>query len=164
MKTTIKCAAWTSKKFTPKIKPPLRGTQSGRAQSGRQKTSRLMKNRPRKSADIRRLPAEVQHTSPSLIVERVVFTAGEHLGAQQQIERRAHELWCAGGCRHGTTLSDWLQAESEVLEQFTWAYARRHALRQSSVMDVKCSPACLRGCARRPSTSLNTVKRMKICN
>jgi len=70
--------------------------------------------------------------SPDLIVERVVFTVEEHLEAQQQIERRALALWCAGGCRPGTTLTDWLEAEREVLGQFIWAYARRHALLQSS--------------------------------
>jgi len=85
----------------------------------------------------------MRNLSPSLMVERVVFTAREHLGAQQQIERRAHELWCAGGCRRGTALNDWLQAEREVLEQFVWAYARRHALRQSS----------------RPGSSVNVARR-----
>jgi hypothetical protein len=66
-----------------------------------------------------------------MIAEKVIFTAEEHLKTQQQIERRARELWCAGGCRDGTALGDWLQAEREVLEQFIWAYARRDALRQS---------------------------------
>jgi hypothetical protein len=70
--------------------------------------------------------------SPGMIIDRVVFTPGEHLGAQQQIERRARELWYAGGCRPGTALNDWLQAEREVLEQFIWTYARRHALQEVS--------------------------------
>jgi len=105
--------------------------------------------------------------SPSMIAEKVVFTANEHVRAQQQIERRAHELWCAGGCPLGTALNDWLQAESEVLEQFLRAYARRHALRQSStpessVMDVKCTPDRLRGCARRQSITLNTINNLKV--
>ncbi len=72
---------------------------------------------------------QTREQTPGLIVEQVIFTAREHLGAQEQIERRAHELWCAGGCRHDTALKDWLQAEREILEQFIWAYARRHALR-----------------------------------
>ena len=67
-----------------------------------------------------------------MITGRVVFTIEEHLGVQQQIERRARELWCAGGFCRSTALNDWLRAESEVLEQFIWSYARRHALRQSS--------------------------------
>ena len=75
---------------------------------------------------------QMRKSSPGMIVERVVFTAEEHLEAQRQIERRAGELWCAGGCRRGAALNDWLQAEREVLEQFIWAYARGHALRQSS--------------------------------
>jgi hypothetical protein len=45
-------------------------------------------------------------------------TAAEHLLVQREIERRAHELWRAGGCRHNTTLHDWLLAEREILEQF----------------------------------------------
>jgi hypothetical protein len=66
-----------------------------------------------------------------MIAEKVIFTAGEHREVQQQIERRARELWRAGGCRDGAALSDWLQAEREVLEQFIWVYARRDALQQS---------------------------------
>src|ERR1700691_1334668 len=65
--------------------------------------------------------------------QMVVFTVEEHLGVQEQIERRACELWCAGGCRHGTALNDWLRAECEVLEQFLRACARRHTLPQSAV-------------------------------
>jgi hypothetical protein len=65
--------------------------------------------------------------------QMVGFTSGEHLGVQEQIERRARELWCAGGCRHGTALNDWVQAECEVLEQFIRVCARRHSLPQSSV-------------------------------
>ena len=63
----------------------------------------------------------------------VGFTSTDHLGVQEQIERRARELWCAGGCRHGTPLNDWLQAEREVLEQFMQVRTRRHSLTQSSV-------------------------------
>src|SRR5579872_2433918 len=36
MRTTLKCAAWTSKKFTPEITFPPRGINPGRAQSGQQ--------------------------------------------------------------------------------------------------------------------------------
>ncbi len=70
--------------------------------------------------------------SPSRLVEGVVFTMEEHLRVQQQIERRARQLWCAGGCRQGTALNDWCQAEREVLEQFIRTYARRRSLPQSS--------------------------------
>ena len=68
----------------------------------------------------------------STLAGRIVFTVEEHLRAQEQIERLAHELWSAGGRRHGTALNDWLEAEREVLDQFIVAYARRHELRQAS--------------------------------
>jgi DUF2934 family protein len=89
-----------------------------------------MKIKLRKVTDVRRLPAEggpamlnghidrMGELSPARIVEGVVFRVEEHFRVQQQIERRANELWRAGGCRHGTALNDWLQAESEVVEQF----------------------------------------------
>lgn len=34
-----------------------------------------------------------------------------------QIERRAYEIWEAGGSRHGEDIEHWLQAETEVLKQ-----------------------------------------------
>ncbi len=34
----------------------------------------------------------------------------------EQIEKRAYELWLAGGSCHGNNLDDWLQAEREVLK------------------------------------------------
>ena len=73
----------------------------------------------------------MRELSPSLIVERVAFTVGEHLEVEQQIEQRARELWCLQGCQDGSALDDWLQAECEVLQHFIWAYARRRALRQA---------------------------------
>jgi hypothetical protein len=66
------------------------------------------------------------------IVEGVVFTAGEHLSVQLQIERRARELWGAGQSCHRSALNDWLQAEREVLEQFIRAYPRPRSLPRSS--------------------------------
>ncbi len=41
----------------------------------------------------------------------------ERLRLQEQIEKRAYELWLIGGCRHGNDLGDWLQAEREVSER-----------------------------------------------
>lgn len=41
----------------------------------------------------------------------------DRLRLEEQIEKRAYELWLAGGCRHGNDLGDWLQAERELLEQ-----------------------------------------------
>ena len=72
--------------------------------------------------------------------QMVGFTSGEHLGVQEQIERRARELWCAEGCRHGTALNDWLRAEHEVLEQFIGVCARRHLLPQSWVCVALSKP------------------------
>lgn len=89
-----------------------------------------MKIKLHKVTDVRHLPAEggpamrnghidrMGELSPARIVEGVVFRVEEHFKVQQQIERRANELWCAGGCRDGTALNDWLQAEREVVEQF----------------------------------------------
>src|SRR6266704_6413635 len=77
-------------------------------------------------------PNPMSELSPGRLVEGVVFTPKEHLGVQHQIERRARLLWYAGGCRQGTALHDWLQAEREVLEQFIRAYARRRSSPQSS--------------------------------
>ena len=34
-----------------------------------------------------------------------------------QVERRAYEIWEAGGGGHGEDIAHWLQAETEVLEQ-----------------------------------------------
>jgi hypothetical protein len=44
-------------------------------------------------------------------------SADEQLGLQEQIERRAYAFWLTGGCRHGNDVSDWLQAEQDVLER-----------------------------------------------
>jgi DUF2934 family protein len=48
----------------------------------------------------------------------VNLSADDHLRVQKEIERRAHELWLAGGCRQTASLHDWLQAEREIMEQF----------------------------------------------
>lgn len=53
------------------------------------------------------------------------FTVETHLGVQAQIERRACELWHAGGGRDNTALLDWLQAEREVIEEFIGSAASR---------------------------------------
>ena len=89
-----------------------------------------MKSKRNKITDVRQLPLESQRTvlhshihpmrqlPPNNVVEGVVFRVEEHLRVQQQTERRAHELWCVGGRRHATALSDWLQAEREVVDKF----------------------------------------------
>jgi hypothetical protein len=45
------------------------------------------------------------------------LTAEEHLWLHRKMERRAHELWLAGGCRR-SRLNDWLRAEREIWPQF----------------------------------------------
>ena len=65
------------------------------------------------------------------IQEAPVFTVDDHLHVQQQIEKRAHELWREGGCRDQSALSDWLRAEREVLEQFVLAYVQRPPARRA---------------------------------
>jgi len=64
--------------------------------------------------------------------EAPFFTVDEHLRVQNQIERRAYELWRAGGYREYSALSDWLRAEREVLEQFVLAYNARHLGRRQA--------------------------------
>jgi hypothetical protein len=40
----------------------------------------------------------------------------ESVSLEEQIARRAHELWHQRRCEHGADLLDWLQAEREVHE------------------------------------------------
>jgi hypothetical protein len=70
----------------------------------------------------------------------VVFPAEKHLVVQEQIERRARELWGVGGCCHGTALKDWVQAECEILEQFILAFARQHSFPPSSTGAARRKP------------------------
>ena len=70
----------------------------------------------------------------------VVFTAEKHLVVQEQIERRARELWGAGGCCQGTALNDWVRAECEILEQFILAFARQHSFPLSSAGAARNKP------------------------
>jgi hypothetical protein len=88
--------------------------------------------RVRFSNHLMKCPIKNRAISNSDEKQMVGFTSEEHLGVQEQIERRARELWAVGGCRQGTALNDWLKAEREVLEQFIRVYARRRTLPQSS--------------------------------
>jgi hypothetical protein len=47
----------------------------------------------------------------------VTATSWTDANVREQIEKRAHEIWLAGGCRHGEELAHWLQAEREVLKK-----------------------------------------------
>jgi hypothetical protein len=64
--------------------------------------------------------------------ESPVFTVDDHLRVQEQIEKRAHELWRAGGCRQDAALDDWLHAERELLEDFILVYGQRQSLSRAS--------------------------------
>ena len=61
MKTTIKCEAWTSEKFSPEITLLFPGINPGRAQSGQQTNSMLMKNKRNKVTEVRHLSAKAGH-------------------------------------------------------------------------------------------------------
>jgi hypothetical protein len=41
------------------------------------------------------------------------LSAQDHLAYEQQISRRAYELWQAAGSQHGDDLRHWLEAERE---------------------------------------------------
>jgi hypothetical protein len=43
----------------------------------------------------------------------------EHLGVQKQIEERAYKLWREGGGPQNSPLGNWLQAEEEVVREFS---------------------------------------------
>src|SRR5947208_2725249 len=63
MKTIIKCAAGTSEKFSPEIRFLFPGINLGRAQSGQQTNSKLMKIKPNKVTEVRHLSAKAEHIS-----------------------------------------------------------------------------------------------------
>src|SRR2546426_4853909 len=63
MKTTIKCEAWTSEKFSPETTFLFPGINPGRTQSGRQTNSKLMKIKPNKLTEVRHLSAKAEHIS-----------------------------------------------------------------------------------------------------
>ncbi len=139
MKNTIRCAVWSSRKFVPQMVLSLSEIKTAHARPERQIKSKFMKSKFHQVTHVRRQSPESEHMAlnghihqirelpPSDIVEGVVFRIEEHLRVQQDTERRAFELWCAGGCKDGTALVDWLQAEREVLEQFIEDYIRRHS-------------------------------------
>ena len=57
----------------------------------------------------------------------VVLAAEQHLRAQTNIERRAHQLWLAQGCRAGVALNDWIRAECEVVQNLCQALLSRNS-------------------------------------
>jgi Zn-dependent peptidase ImmA (M78 family) len=45
-----------------------------------------------------------------------ILHVNENVSLEDQIARRAHELWHQRGHEHGNDLTDWLQAEREINE------------------------------------------------
>jgi len=57
------------------------------------------------------------HTTPT--PQKTISPATESMSGQEQIRRRAYELYEQRGREDGHELSDWVQAESEVTQQIT---------------------------------------------
>ena len=49
----------------------------------------------------------------------------ENLSLEEQIQRRAYELYVERGNQSGSELDDWLQAETEILERREQAFAAK---------------------------------------
>jgi hypothetical protein len=53
-----------------------------------------------------------------------VITMQDHLWVHRRTQDRAYAVWISSGCRSGTALRDWLQAEAEVLIEFCRLHVR----------------------------------------
>jgi hypothetical protein len=49
----------------------------------------------------------------------------ENFSLEEQIQRRAYELYVERGNQSGSELDDWLQAETEILESQEQAFAAK---------------------------------------
>ena len=49
----------------------------------------------------------------------------ENLSLEEQIQRRAYELYVERGNQSGSELDDWLRAETEILESQEQAFAAK---------------------------------------
>lgn len=81
------------------------------------RTSLMGERRTRPGERKRKATARMTTRVHETLQGRSGSSGDEPLRLQERIEKRAYELWLTGGCRHGNDLSDWLQAEREVLEQ-----------------------------------------------
>ena len=68
----------------------------------------------------------MKNKTPHKIAPTPVVQVDESVSLEEQIARRAHELWHQRGREHGTDMADWFQAEREV------NYWRRQRLRYSA--------------------------------
>jgi hypothetical protein len=50
----------------------------------------------------------------------------ENLSLEEQIQRRAYELYVERGNQSGSEIDDWLQAEEEILERREQELAAKH--------------------------------------
>jgi hypothetical protein len=90
---------------------------------------------------------------------RHVITLKDHLWVHERTHRRAYEIWVSSGCRTGSALNDWLQAEDEVLIEFCQRHmqssarsgaASRERKLSVSATDLRRHPAGLRSRSELP--------------
>ena len=55
-------------------------------------------------------------TKTALQTAAPVLLVNEHESLEEQIAKRAHELWRLRAFQHGSDLNDWLRAEREINE------------------------------------------------
>ena len=58
---------------------------------------------------------------------------GENLSLEEQIQRRAYELYVERGNQSGSELDDWLQAETEILDSQEQAFSAKRVHQVLSV-------------------------------
>ena len=58
-------------------------------------------------------------------IARTKELPSENLSLEEQIQRRAYELYVERGNQSGSELDDWLQAEAEILERREQALAAK---------------------------------------
>jgi hypothetical protein len=66
-----------------------------------------------KPEDKRFMKIKTRHQKAAVPALRV----DESMSLEEQVAKRAHELWHQRGYEHGADLADWFQAEQEVNER-----------------------------------------------
>lgn len=61
--------------------------------------------------------AETQTTEPVPVPRVAIYPVRLCDDLHEQIQKRAYELHALRGCREGSALDDWLEAEREILSQ-----------------------------------------------
>jgi hypothetical protein len=62
---------------------------------------------------------------PMPTLARTKELPSDNLSLEEQIQRRAYELYVERGNQSGSELDDWLQAEAEILERREQAFAAK---------------------------------------